>query len=200
MATPRFVVLEGADGAGTTTQARRLADAWRARGRAVHQTQQPSALPHGREIRERLKAGALTPATARELALLFALDRLEHVRQEIEPALARGEDVISDRYLLSSLVYQGLDVDTGWVRTLNAHARAPDLCVYVRVSADVAWQRVGARGGAPEVFERQALQRRVHERYDALFAEVGAVSVSGDGSVDEVAAAIEGALSGAGLP
>ena len=101
----RLVALEGLDGCGKTTQAARIAEALRARGRDVVQTREPSEGPIGRKIRELARAGERVPAE-RELQL-FTDDRREHVAQVIEPALAAGRWVITDRYFLSTVAYQG---------------------------------------------------------------------------------------------
>ncbi len=163
MTTGRFIALEGIDGAGTTTQLERLAAHYGAR---LHATREPSTGPIGREIRRHLAGPveglALDPAA---LALLFAADRLDHLRREIEPALARGVHVVSDRYVLSSLAYQTLGVAREHVARWNELARAPDLTIFVDVSADVAEGRRQQRGGPAEIFEEHALQRRVREAY-----------------------------------
>src|SRR5690242_1367991 len=106
-----FIVLEGIDGSGTTTQAARLAQTLQARGARVHATREPSTGPVGRLLRQALTGTLVADERPVQLdfctlALLFAADRMDHVRREIEPALARGEVVISDRYDLSSLIYQ----------------------------------------------------------------------------------------------
>ncbi len=102
----RFIVLEGLDGAGTTTQAALLAEWLGARGEVV-QTREPTAGPIGRLIRSSLRAEPDSPAET-SLPWLFAADRAEHLTRVIEPALARGAWVISDRYYHSSLAYQSL--------------------------------------------------------------------------------------------
>src|SRR5204862_347715 len=122
----RFIVLEGVDGAGTTTQTRALAAALAARGHIVTTTCQPSDGVIGKLVRSQLRATD-DPPDPRALALLFAADRLDHIHRVVEPALARGEVVISDRYVASSWIYQGLACDPQWVRTINAHAPWPDL-------------------------------------------------------------------------
>src|SRR3989442_1021120 len=99
----RFIVLEGIDGAGTTTQTVELSVALRKDGRKVVVTREPSGRWVGQLIREVLVGQKMFPPAA--VALLFAADRLDHLEREIKPALAGGEDVISDRYLLSSLAY-----------------------------------------------------------------------------------------------
>jgi dTMP kinase len=104
------------------------------------------------------------------LALLFAADRLDHVAREIEPALARGVCVISDRYDLSSLIYQSATAPVGdevlpWIRALNLRARRPDLTLVLDISAEVAAERRKARGGEAELFEELELQRRLAGLY-----------------------------------
>jgi dTMP kinase len=103
----RFLVLEGLDGAGTTTQARLLADRLRRGGRRAHLTAEPSGGPVGALLRQvltrRIGGGEGEGFDAGALALLFAADRLDHWSAEIDPRLAGGEDVVSDRYALSSL-------------------------------------------------------------------------------------------------
>jgi dTMP kinase len=161
-----FVVLEGIDGSGTTTQVARLGAALAARGADVHATREPSDGPTGRLIREVLAGRVASPPHA--LALLFAADRLEHVAREVEPALARGAVVLCDRYLGSSLVYQGMTCDLEWVRTLNRHARPADLTLVLDVPAEEGERRRQARGGEPELFEGADLQARLARAYREL--------------------------------
>jgi dTMP kinase len=110
-----FVVLEGLDGAGTTTQCTALAERLRQAGPEVLTTREPSDGPIGTQIRQAL-AGRLSlpdrlaPLTAPTLALLFAADRVDHAAAEVEPALARGAVVLCDRDLLGSLAYQTADL------------------------------------------------------------------------------------------
>jgi len=165
----RFIVFEGIDGAGTTTQAR-LLSRWLGRhGRDVVATAEPSRGPIGVFLREalagRVAARVAGPLPAPSIALLFAADRFEHLHSEVEPALARGADVVCDRYLLSSLAYQGLDNDARWIETLNAGVRPADLVLFVDVPAEVASGRRAKRGGAPDLYEVDVLQQRIAERY-----------------------------------
>ena len=92
----RLIVLEGIDGAGTTTQTSRLVAALGARGVAAHATREPTTGPVGRLLREML-GGAHQPVDQTTLGLLFAADRADHLQREIEPELARGTVVVSDR-------------------------------------------------------------------------------------------------------
>ncbi|HEX7623612.1 MAG TPA: dTMP kinase, partial [Anaeromyxobacteraceae bacterium] len=147
----RFLVLEGLDGAGTTTQAQRLAAWLREQGRRVHVTAEPSGGPVGalvRQVLTRRVAGAPGAAggpagfDAQALALLFAADRLDHLAVEIAPRLAEGWDVVSDRFTLSSLAYQAIACgDAVWVEQVNARARAPDATLFLEVRPAVALRR-----------------------------------------------------------
>ncbi len=139
----------------------------RAAGYRIHVTAEPSNGVLGRLIREQLRR-VDSPPTPALLALLFAADRLDHLQHEIEPALARGEHVISDRYVLSSLVYQGLDNPPHWVSQINEAARSPDLTVLFQLDPGVAEDRRRRRGGVSEIYDRAETQRRLAARYEEL--------------------------------
>ena len=165
-----FIVLEGLDGAGTTTQAQQLVDWFEAKGHSGHLTAEPSGGPIGRLIRDVL-GGTFTGAngetlTSPALAALFVADRADHLVSEIEPALARGTHVVCDRYVHSSLAYQGIDNDVNWIAAMNAPMRRPDLTIFVRVDPDVAASRRAGRGGDEERFESDSIQRSVNEIYN----------------------------------
>jgi len=164
-----FIVIEGLDGAGTTTQCAAIAARLRAEGRKVVITREPSDGPVGTLIRQalvhrlRLPGGEpLTPAT---LALLFAADRVDHVASEVDPALEAGAIVLSDRYLLSSLAYQGADLPLSWVAGINSRARVPDLTLFLAVDTSLAEQRRGERGGREELYESREAQRKIAKAY-----------------------------------
>jgi dTMP kinase len=169
----RFLVIEGIDGAGTTTQARLLGERLRAAGRRVHVTAEPSGGPVGGLIRQvlsgRLRGKAPDgPFDPDALALLFAADRLDHARTEVLPALADGIDVISDRYTLSSLAYQALTTgDPRWVGAINSRAPSPDVTILLRVVPGVAFARRRSASHSREIFEKAAFQRRVAAAYEA---------------------------------
>ena len=198
----RFIVFEGIDGAGTTTQARLLARWLERKGRTVHQTAEPSTGPLGNQLRQAMRrrlvgadGEALDP---RAFAALFVADRADHLTGEIEPALARGEDVICDRYVLSSLAYQGLDADLDWVAALNAPMRAPDLTLFLDVDAEVAAKRRAGRGGKAEIYEVDSFLRRVVTAYRSVIAlrpRDGVVTLDGSGTVRGVHATCRDAVS-----
>ena len=202
-----FVVFEGIDGAGTTTQCERYAARLRAQKRLVHVTREPSTGPIGSMIRLALTHRLPLPLThqAQSMALLFAADRLDHVAAEIDPHLRDGYVVLSDRYDLSSLAYQsttaaGSDGERmlTWIRELNRYARRPDVTLVLDVSPDVAAGRRRARGGAAELFDDAEVQARLASAYrnaEALVPGDHLVHIDGDASPEAVEAAIAAALS-----
>ncbi|HVU49700.1 MAG TPA: dTMP kinase [Polyangia bacterium] len=201
MPPPRaiFVALEGIDGSGTTTQLERLVRHLGARGRHAHGTREPSQGPIGLLLRELLLGrhalpdGA--PADGQAMALLFAADRRDHLRREIEPKLAAGVDVVSDRYLWSSLAYQAEEADRDWVAGLARGLRQPDLTILLDVPVEVAAARRRAAGRVTERYDADEVQARVAASYRRLAAADGsALVLDGRGSVEEVAAEIGGAV------
>jgi dTMP kinase len=169
VARGKFVTLEGIDGAGTTTQLIALRD-WLTQTTGVCQaTFEPSVGPIGSYIRTILRGEGDAPPPD-SLALLFAADRLDHIAREVEPALSIGEHVLSDRYVGSSLAYQGSESGFDWVETLNERALAPDLTLYLRISASAALERITVRDGARrELFEHQDILERISAGYDEIY-------------------------------
>jgi dTMP kinase len=190
-----FIVLEGIDGSGTTTQLARLTNHLRGLGRRVHATREPSDGPVGRLIREILLGGHRGPDGAevdgQAMALLFAADRRDHLRREIEPALAAGIDVVTDRYLLSSLAYQAEEAERDWVAGLARAVRPPDLTLLLDVPVSVAAARRRAAGRSTERYDEDGFQARVAANYRRLAGgDPGVVVLDGGGTVDAVADAI----------
>ncbi len=190
----RFIVLEGIDGAGTTTQTERLVARLRERSLRAVATREPTTGPIGTLIRQVL-TGRVVVADDRgprapdwtTMALLFAADRMDHLDAEILPALREGGVVVSDRFDHSSVAYQSASAQdstaVAWIQQLNARARRPDLTVVLDVSHAVAADRRARRGGRAELYEQSAFQRRLAEFYGALeqhFAGERIVHVDGD--------------------
>ncbi|TDL40173.1 dTMP kinase [Kocuria rosea] len=147
-----FVVFEGGDGAGKSTQVGRLVDALRAEGHDTLRTREPGGTPLGERVRELVLDPAHEPVDARAEALLFAAARAAHVAQLIRPALAAGRTVVCDRFADSSAAYQGAGRGLGLDRVaeLNAWATAglvPDLTVLLDVPAGTGRTRREARDG-----------------------------------------------------
>jgi dTMP kinase len=191
----KLIVLEGIDGAGTTTQTERLAARYGAE--VVAATREPSELPIGKLIRQLLRH-ELEPVDATAMALLFAADRMDHVRRLIEPLLQAGRHVVSDRYLLSSLAYQSLTVDVEFVEAVNQRARTPDLTVFIDVPVEVAEARRLARGGQLELFDHRDTQLKVAAAYrrqaERRRADRSLVVVDGSLDAERVFAAVLAAV------
>jgi dTMP kinase len=197
----RFLVLEGLDGAGTTTQSRLLGERLRAAGRKAHVTAEPSGGPVGSLLRQvlqkRINGGAGDGFDAHALALLFAADRLDHLSAEVLPRLAAGEDVVSDRYTLSSLAYQSITTgDAAWVEEINGRARAPDLTIFLRVRPGLALGRRRGAGTTPELYEVDAFQRQVALSYERAVSSLQAAGqrievLDGEQPVEVVAEAVD---------
>jgi dTMP kinase len=164
-----FLVFEGGEGAGKSTQVQRLAEALRAEGYDVVVTREPGATPIG----ERIRALLLDPTTvlsARAEALLYAADRAHHVSEVIRPALARGAVVLSDRYVDSSLAYQGAGraMDADDVAELSRWATdglRPALTVLLDVDPSVGLARAT---GAPDRIEQESLAFHLAVRQGVL--------------------------------
>jgi len=163
-----LIAIEGIDGAGTSTQARMLAAWMNDAGLPAHLTCEPSTGPLGQLLREIL-SGQTRPVDPAALALLFAGDRVDHVRFEISSRLDQGTHVVTDRYVYSSLAYQSLELDLEWVARLNALAPEPDVTAYLRIDPDLAEKRRATRGSAQELFETRAFQERISRIYDDFF-------------------------------
>jgi dTMP kinase len=164
-----LIVIEGIDGSGSTTQSDMLM-AWLARvGIPASFTSEPSKGPIGIVLRRHLGRQVELGGPEAE-ALAFAADRMDHVTNEVEPALARGDTVVADRYYLSSLAYQALSCDLGWLRGINGLALRPDLTVFLSVPVDVGFDRLSGRA-ARERFEEDRVQLgRITERYNEAIA------------------------------
>ncbi len=194
----RLIVLEGLDGAGTTTQVKRLVEHVRATGGKAHATREPSDGPVGRLIREMLVGEHAIPGqkiAQSTFGLLFAADRLDHLQREVEPKLAAGELVVSDRWYHSSLAYQGTGADRDWIAMLNARARKPDLTIFLEVRPEVAAKRRAAAGRVQELFEDLRMQEEVAAGYKATIAELTAQgerieTIDGEAAPDVVFAKI----------
>lgn len=175
----QFVVIEGTDGAGSTTQGDLLCQHLRERGLEVVRTAQPSDLGGGQLIRRILRGQETAgdqPVDAAAVALLFAADRVDVGRRVIAPALARGAWVVCDRHLASSLAFQvsdsahgGSGVSEQWVLDINRHALRADLTLWLDVEVEVALQRIAARGKPLERFETAQMLERVRQRYRQLW-------------------------------
>lgn len=190
---PCFIVLEGIDASGTTTQCQRLVEHLQndLRQKAIL-THEPSPGPVGMVIRLALTGRLLGPSAdfngepgkrrsnggpldARTLALLYAADRHDHLHTTIETNLTQGRHVVCDRYVMSSLAYQGGFLeDIDWVLELNRHTRRPDVTIYLDLDPDEARKRMRREHRRPDLFEDVEKQRRVRDAYLNLISQYGA--------------------------
>ncbi|MDP7034557.1 MAG: dTMP kinase [Planctomycetota bacterium] len=196
-----FVVFEGLDGSGTTTQSRRLRDHLRRLGGEAVVTAEPSPGPTGSLIRLMLGKRVVSASGGEEaksmessaLALLFAADRIDHLQHVVLPRLEDGVDVISDRYVLSSLAYQ-MEKDRSnfqWLREVNRRARRPDMTLFLRVPVSVCETRRNLDRRHRDLFEEPEILERVSSHYEfcmeALKSEGERLEIiDGTGSVDDV--------------
>ncbi|KAB2878244.1 MAG: dTMP kinase [Albidovulum sp.] len=172
-----FITFEGIDGSGKSTQARLLAEHLRARGHEVVLTREPGGSPGAEEIRRLVLEGDPERWSAETEILLFTAARRDHLERVIEPALAAGKVVISDRFADSTRMYQGLSRGDlrGVVDRLHALmiGREPDLTFVIDMDPDLGLARARARNGTEERFEDFGadLQRKMRAGFVALAAE-----------------------------
>ena len=169
----KFIVIEGLDGSGKTTQLRLLAEKLRAMGRTVAETAEPTASATGGLIRDALSG--FTPRTGTEIAALFMADRVAHNVNPvngIEKMLSEGRDVISDRYYYSSLAYQGSVSDPEWVFHINVDCpqiRKPDLCVFLDLDDSDCCERMEQGRSFREIYENRDALNVIRQRYFDTF-------------------------------
>ena len=200
-----FLVLEGIDGCGKTTQLRHLAD-WlpssglMPTGVSLHVTREPGGTPLGRSLRELLLTPPEeeAPSPTAEL-LLYAADRAQHVERLIRPALDRGDWVLSDRFSGSTLAYQGegRGLDRQLILNLERIASAgisPDLTLWLDLPLELSLMRRGAQADDRIEAEGEAFLRRVAEGFKRLAEERRWVPLVADQSPDQVQQAIRGVL------
>lgn len=159
-----FICIEGLDGSGKTTQAVLLTERLYKSHNAIYTTE-PSHGKTGTFIRECCLYEKKRLPTAAE-ALLFAADRIEHVENEIKPALAEGKLVICDRYIYSSLAYQGsAGLSLDWIKTINSHALQPDFGIFIDVSPERVLERLQRKKSVMETLETQQKVREIYMKF-----------------------------------
>ena len=184
-----FIVIEGIDGTGKSTQSKRLAEWFRSRGREVVLSREPTDGPWGKKLRESATTGRLS---AEEELEFFLNDRRDHVEMSIKPALAEGKVVILDRYYFSTMAYQGArGFDPAEIRRRNeAFAPQPDLLLILELSVESAHGRIGARGDTANEFEQRDTLSRCSEIFLSLRDEPFACVIDAEPSLNEVTADI----------
>jgi dTMP kinase len=180
-----FIVIEGIDGTGKSTQARRLGGWFEAQGREVVLSREPTDGPWGKKLRESASTGRLSPEDELQY---FLNDRRQHVEETIAPALAAGKVVILDRYYFSTMAYQGSrGFDPAEIRRRNeAFAPVPDLLLILDLDVATAHQRIGHRGDSTNEFEKKESLERCREIFLTLKGEAFVRVVDSNGSLDDV--------------
>ena len=204
MTSPRFIAVEGLDGSGGTTQIGLLRAAFEARGEPVLTTREPSDRPVGKLIREHLRRSWQDCLGDSVFPYLFAADRRDHLDCVVQPALQRGESVLSDRYALSSFAYQAEAHGLDRVMRLNQDFRAPDLTIMLDLPPEVCLERILARGLPRDRFEALEQLQTIQAGYEAAIVSVSQgwnggpawriVRVDAGGSPEEIAAKVQQAV------
>jgi dTMP kinase len=178
-----FVCIEGLDGSGKTTHAHRLVRNLQKMGFDAVYTTEPGRGKLGKFIRSSVLQGKKRVPRVVE-ALLFAVDRVEHMEKEVKPALREGKVVVSDRCVYSSLAYQGAaGLDLEWIEEINRFALLPDLALYIDVPPEVVVKRIRRK---KSVMERLETQRRVKEVYMKFVDNGKLMPIDGDRKKIEV--------------
>lgn len=200
----KFIVIEGLDGTGKTTQIRLLAETLKARGERVFVTAEPTGLPSGKLIR-RVLSGEV-PSSPWSTAALFLADRIQHnldPEDGIRKHLDQGDTVISDRYYYSTFAYQGYETDLAW--TMDIHygcpeLTVPDLVLFLTMSPEKCIERITANRPAQaiEIYENTEALTKISRQFDSVFQNVRGgervVYIDADGTVEEVAERIRSAV------
>ena len=169
----RFIVIEGIDGSGKSTQIQLLANKLAANKRKVYTTAEPTVSLTGGMLRDALRG--VTKKTTCEIAAMFLLDRIYHNVNPvdgIEKFLAAGVDVICDRYYYSSLAYQGSETDFDWVLDMNLNCpeiRKPDICIFLDLEPDKCIERISKNRMVTEIYEEKGRLEKYRKRYFDIF-------------------------------
>ena len=204
MKTGKFIVFEGLDGTGKTTQIKRLARYLEESGEKVFVTAEPTEFPSGRLIR-RVLSGEVA-STPWATAALFLADRIRHCADPengIAGHLAAGETVITDRYYFSTFAYQGYETDLDWAMEMHygcPELLRPDLVLFLTMSPEKCMERItaGRPAEAIEIYENTAALTKISAQFDRVFDLLRdrehIVYIDADGTRDEVAERIRSAL------
>ncbi|MEA3229431.1 MAG: dTMP kinase [archaeon] len=185
MAKSMFIVFDGLDGAGSSTQVSLLQKALQEKGHNAYVTKEPTNNIIGGLIRGQLTKDWKTGPEC--LQLLFAADRAHHLEREILPMLRKENIVISDRYFFSTIAFGGIDLDMGWLKVLNEKFKVPDLSFFIKVPAKVCVERISRSRFDFELFEEEKKLEKVWKNYEILAKEFENVHIiDGMKPVEEV--------------
>jgi dTMP kinase len=191
----RFIVFEGIDGAGKTTQIELLEKKLKEMGRRVYRTAEPTESVSGGMLRDAL--AGITKRSACEMAALFTLDRIFHNVNPvhgIEKMLADGVDVICDRYYYSTLAYQGSEIKGDWAFDLNLNCpeiRRPDVCLFLDLTPEQSLARIAKGRVTQEIYENreklEQVRRKFYSVFDRLEEDEHIVILDASRTIDEIA-------------
>lgn len=192
----KFIVFEGIDGAGKSTQIALLEKKLKERGINVVRTAEPTSSGLGGLIRDALNG--TTPRTPYELAAMFLADRISHNQNHIygiKKLLDEGTYVICDRYYYSSFAYQGIDADLNWVMDINLgcpEIARPDVCIFLDLDPEKSAQRISENRAFLEIFENTETLKKIRSRFYDVFELIhdreNIRIVDAGRSIDEIAA------------
>ncbi len=180
-----FIVIEGIDGTGKSTQAKMLKRALEEAGQTVILDREPSDGPYGKILRDSATTGRLSP---QEELDLFHKDRKHHLEELILPALQRGETVILDRYYFSTMAYQGQrGFDQQEIRATNlSFAPNPDILFILDLCVDIARERIGVRGDTTNEFEKRDALQYCRDTFLSVSHEEFAHVIDSSQTIDEI--------------
>jgi len=183
-----FICVEGIDGSGKTTQAHILVEALKKEGFEAVYTTEPSNGVFGKMLRKHILEGTRRVPVVVE-AVLFSVDRFDHIESEVKPLLKRGKIVVSDRYVYSSIAYQGASsLSQKWLKEINKRAIKPDLSIFIDVPPEIVIGRINRQRSVMETLQTQ---KRVREAYLKLVEEEDLLVIDGALSKKEVAERIQ---------
>lgn len=191
----RFIVFEGIDGAGKTTQIELLEKKLKEMGRAVYRTAEPTESVTGGMLRDAL--AGISKRTACEMAALFTLDRIFHNVNPvhgIEKMLNDGIDVICDRYYYSTLAYQGSEIKGDWALDMNLKCpeiRRPDVCLFLDLTPEQSMERISKGRVTQEIYETHEKLEQVRRKFYSVFERLDddehIVILDASRSIEEIA-------------
>ncbi len=200
----KFIVIEGLDGSGKTTQTGIITDTLLSKGINVVNHAEPTGSEYGKMCRDVLSGKK--KCTKSQLALLFTADRIDHnvdASDGINMHIENGDTVICDRYYYSTLAYQGVDVGMDWLSSLNLGCediRKPDMCIFLDLTPEKSMERIysGRSADQIEIYETKdyltSIRARFYNCIETLKDSENIVVINADGTVEEVAAQIEKAV------
>ena len=180
-----FIVFEGIDGSGKSTQAKMLKEALERNGIDALLTKEPTDGPIGQIIRKGLRNEM--NLSMRTLQLLFTADRSYHLENTIIPALRRGKVVISDRYFYSTIAYGMLELEKEWLKKINSKFLEPDVVLFIDTDPEISLQRLSTSGKIKEKFEELDKLKKVRDNYLEISREYkNFYVIDGNRSTEEI--------------